>query len=217
MMKLTQLLFAIATLTSPVLQAATVYNNTANDAFDSIFFSMGGYSEIGDAISLDGTERLLSQASIQLFNLGSDGAFDVALRFYLPGSPVGAQFGGIYTLSNQFAPSLGVIDLTFSDLALLYPNDDLIFTVEVSNVAVGVDLGLNLFDPLNIAGSSSTSSLITRTSQFAETAAGANSNLYFLLEAESAPLGSDVPEPSTVLLTALPIAILLIRRKLALT
>lgn len=200
--------------------AAVIYNNTSNDALETINFADGPYTQIGDAVHLDGTERLLSQATVQFYNAGGQGSFDATLQFYLSGVPVGAPWGGGYTLTGISAPAASVFDVAFSNLALSFPDDDLVFTIEISNVDSATLLGLNLFNPPNSKGSSSSSFLITADSQgqFAETPAGTNSNLYFQLDADGAqptiPVSADVPEPSTWLLTGTATALLLLRRRL---
>lgn len=205
-------LVLIAALSLAPGRAATIYDNTSNDSLQTIFFSDGPYTEIGDSIQPGGFERLLTRATVQFYNGGDEGTFDVTLRFYLPGNPVGAQWGAGYTVAGVPAPAGGSFDVTFSDLALEFPGDDLIFTVAVGNAASTVALGLNLFDPPGAAGTSATQFLIIRDSQFAEIGAGTNSNLYLRLEAEGVST-SAIPEPATWLLTAGAFSLLFVVRR----
>lgn len=205
-MNLKQLPAALALLTGLTFapaQAAIVYDNTAADSLETVFFSVGPYSEIGDSIVLGGTERRLTEASVQFFNAGGEGTFDATLQFYLAGVPVGAPQGGGYTVSGVFAPQLAIIDLTFSNLSLDVTVDELVFTISIASADSVLDLGLNLFDPPFSPGSSETNSLIVADSQgqFSSPSAGTNSNPYFRLLAENAGT-SEVPEPSTWVLTA---------------
>jgi hypothetical protein len=201
--------FVLVLAGAGVASSATVYQNTDTDTFVTYFHSVGPYSEIGDAITLGGTERLLNSAAVQFYNDGSAGTFDAELRFWETGGPVGAQIGGAFLMSGISIGAQGIETVTFSDLNLLVL-DNIIFTVGLLNVGSGVDVGLNAFEPPSI-GSSLNDSLIIRigSDPFAAvgTAAG-EGNLYFQLEA-------GVPEPSTFVMAggALLIGILVSRRK----
>lgn len=194
----------LATLT-PGLSAGLVYDNSTADSGDSVFFSVGPYTEIGDRITLGGTNRLANEATVELYNGGSDGNFNATLRFYLPGSPVGAVLG-VFSLIDLFAASGSVFQITFTGLNLTIP-DEMIFTLAVSDADSGVDLGVNLYDPPGSIGESATNFLIVRDGTFSALPAGVNSNVYFQLDASEVPT-ADVPEPSTVILTAAALCVL---------
>ena len=192
-------LLLLVTLAVSSQAAQIVYSNIDNDSFDSIAYSLGPYTEIGDRILLGGTARLGESAEVQFYNLGLDGTFDAILRIYDVGSPIGAQRGGDFLAPAVNAPAAGVISLAFQLGGLTLP-DELIFTVELQNVTQGVDLGMNLFDPPGAVGKSSPRFAIFRDTNFSEEAAGANSNFYFYLTANDAQVAS-IPEPSSFALT----------------
>lgn len=181
--------------------AATIYQNTTNDTLNTIFFSVGAYSQIGDSITLGGTDRFLTTARVQFYNNGSSGTFTATLNFWdasgvglLPPSPIGSS----YTSSGNSINSLDILDVTFSLPYLLAPNN-LIFTVAVSNQTSGLDLGLNLFEPPTV-GTSNNAAIITRVASnnfVAETTAAGLGNLYLQLDA-----AAEVPEPATITMAA---------------
>jgi len=199
----------LAGLALPQAEAAIVYDNTAADSLQTIFFGDGPYSEIGDSIVLGGSERRLTDATVQFYNSGGEGTFDATLQFYLAGVPVGAPWGSGYSVTGILAPEFGVFDVTFSNLALDFPADDLVFTISIGNADSVLYLGLNLFDPPFSPGTSDTSFLIVADDQgqFSTPAAGDYSNPYFRLQAVSADT-SAVPEPNTWALAATGAALL---------
>jgi hypothetical protein len=185
------------------LQAASVtYSDTTTDTGGTVFFSTGPYTQIGDQIALAGTDRLAASATVQLFN-NSDtpGTFDAMLRFFSVGSPVGAQLGGAFTLTGIPIANLSTATLTFGSLNSLLVPDNLIFTVAVSNVSAGLDLGLTMFEPPTI-GSSDNNFFILYDGVSYTTGTQGNSqdNIYFSLTAN--PNVSPIPEPSTWVLAS---------------
>ena len=91
-----------ALLAAGSASATTVYSNITTDTFGTVFYSTGPYTQIGDQITLSGTDRAASSASVQLYNNGgSAGTFDATLRFFNVGSPVGGQLGGNFSLTGQ--------------------------------------------------------------------------------------------------------------------
>ena len=171
--------------------AGTIYNNSTNDTLITYFYSAGPYSQIGDSIALGGTDRTLTDAMVQFFNNGSAGTFTATLSFWNVG---GSQIGSSYVLNGLSMNQFGILNVTFSSLNLLVPNN-LIFTVAVSNLSNNtLDIGLNAFEPPSV-GSSDNAQIITRIGSEAfaigSTAAG-EGNLFLKLAATT------VPEPSTI-------------------
>ncbi|MCC6536132.1 MAG: PEP-CTERM sorting domain-containing protein [Bryobacterales bacterium] len=203
-------LLALGLVTADAARAAIVYENATDDTFVSFIYSALPATQIGDQVQLDGTARLATRASVQFFNNGLAGEFSATLNFFETGAPVGAPLGS-FVVDNIALAELGVITVDFTNLNLLVPTD-LIFTVAVSNVGSGMDLGLNVFNPLGpTAGASNSSRIIVENGSFSEgiTAPG-EGNLYFVLEANDA-----VPEPGSLLmLSGGAAALFLLRRRM---
>ena len=193
-----------------VAQASVVYNNTTTDTLQTFVYTAAGISELGDTITLGGTARTLTDATVQFFNLSDGGGtFDASLRFWNTGAPVGSQIGSTYTVNSQSISGLGTTNVTFSGLNLLVPNT-LIFTVSVANFGF-TDLGLNSFEPPSV-GSSNNAQIITRNAAgflAAATTAG-EGNLYLLLNATTV---NAVPEPSPLVLSGVAVIGLLAARR----
>lgn len=208
-MEKTSSIFLLALLAAPLAPAGVIYDNSANDIGQSFFWS-SGWDELGDQITLGGTDRSVTSAQLQLFNLGAAGTFDATLRFYNVGSPVGSGLGE-FTLTTLAAPDFsttgGVFNLTFSTGGVTLP-DDVIFTLAVFNQSSGVDLGLNLFDP-PVFGSSDSGFAIRRQGTSFSLESGADLNYYLVLDASS---GAAVPEPGAVWLVMGGIALGVVRR-----
>lgn len=152
---------SLALVGATTSQAAIVYDNTDEDTFLTYFYSSLGATQLGDSITLAGTDRLLSSATVQFFNNGFAGTFDATLRFWdlgSPNTPIGPSF-----VQSASIGEFGILDVTFSGLDLLVP-DSLIFTVAVSNLsnAPNMDLGLNAFRGMMI-GSSNNSAIVFGT------------------------------------------------------
>lgn len=176
--------------------AEIVYSNTTTDTLGTLVFSTGPYSKIGDQIQLGGTNRNLEQASVQFFNLGSAGTFDATLRFFEIGAPVGTQIGSGFQLTNLSIGTSDILNVVFSNLNLLVPSN-LIFTIEVGSLGVGVDLGLTTFDPPTVGVSLNTTAVFETGTGFSLlNVAAPDGNPYLELRA-----GEAVPEPATLLLT----------------
>lgn len=213
-------IFLLLTTLLPPLHAALIYDNSASDSGDTIFFSTGPYTGIGDQVTMGGTDRRSTTASVQFYNAGSAGTFDATLRFYGIGVPIGAPLFVDFLVAGINAPELDIFTVSFDTGSVIVP-EEFVFLVSVSNVASGLDLGLNLYRAPVTTGDSSTSFVIVKTSSFSQLAAGTDSNLFFQLQAEDVPslTGSapqaEVPEPSSVLLSALGIVSLAgIRRRM---
>jgi hypothetical protein len=179
--------------------ATIVYNNTAKDTLRTYFFSIGLYTDIGDAITLGGTDRVLDSATVQFYNgLDSTGTFSATMNFFEAGSPAGAPIGGQYVLDNIVIPAVDFFNVTFTNLNLLVP-DNLIFLIGITNVTGNVDLGLNAYTAPS-PGSSDDAALVVANGSFIQTVATARGegNLYLILDANTPSTG--VPEPGTVTL-----------------
>lgn len=215
MMKLA-LLFA-GLVTSTALQATPVYDNTTTDTLDTVVYSTGAYTEIGDQIHLAGTERSATSATAQLYNLGSGGSFDATLNLYgvVAGNPGVGSLLGSFTAAGQVLASNGILDVNWLLAGLALP-DDLFFTVSLGNVLSGMDLGLNVFNPPTIGSSSGQFLIVNGSSGFAQASTGSgHDNIYFRLDAASA---NAVPEPGSaglVLLAMLPLMAIRSRRALS--
>jgi hypothetical protein len=209
-MRLSLNLFRTAVLLASALlpaSAATIYDNTSTDTFTTYFFSATGATAIGDSIGFGGTERLLTSAAVQFFNLGAvRGSFSAILQLYAVGSPVGATIGAPVQVDNLDIDSQQSLTVSFAFPNLLV-SDFLVFAVSVANVDTGLDLGLNSFTgpagPITPAppaiGTSDLDSIIFGM-PFAdgptEPSAG-RGNLYFFATAV-AP-SNDIPEPASLL------------------
>jgi hypothetical protein len=199
-MKTTYSLLFLAAMTAGFASADILYDNTHHDQGDTLFYSSGNYLEIGDQVYLGASQWLLESATLQLFNDGTAGTFDATLRFYevgLPDTPVGAMIGSPVWLPGQSAPSLSAFNLTFGLPGIAVPGQ-FIVTLAASNVTVGADLGLDLFDP-PVVGASDNTFLITRDAGgFSRTGTAYNdANMFLVVEGETG-----VPEPSTGYLAA---------------
>ena len=116
-------LFTLVLASAGIAQASVVYNNTATDALQTYVYSAGAYSQIGDTITLGGTDRTLTDATVQFFNLSdAGGTFSASLRFWNTGGPVGSQIGPTFTVNSQAINSLDIANVTFAGLNLLVPN-----------------------------------------------------------------------------------------------
>lgn len=204
---------AIATLTlhSPAAQAAVVYANTSADTGFSYIYSSIDSAEVGDTITLGGTERLLTDASVQFFNAASvAGSYGAKLRFYsttLSGT-VGTLIGE-YTQQNLSIDALDIATVTFSGLNLVVP-DTLVFTVEFLGASAGLDLSQNAFQPPTIGASDDRTIIVRQTAVLVSQAATEGlGNLYFL--ANAVAVNKPVPEPSTLWLSAAAVLALCLR------
>lgn len=205
-------LLALQLASADAARAAIVYENATDDTFLTAVYSAIPANEIGDAIQLDGAERLANRASVQFFNLGLAGTFSATLNFYQSGAPVGSLLGSF--LQDGIAiDEFGLLTVDFTNLNLLVPTD-LVFTVAVSNLSQGLDLGLNFFNFSGpTVGASDPGLFIIEDGNFTEALASDpdGGNLYFVLDA-TAPAA--VPEPASFLLFSGGLAgLFLLRRK----
>jgi len=179
----------LALFSAPGAIAGLLYDNTTTDTLDTVFFSSGPYTGLGDQIHLVESSPGAETAMLQMYNAGSAGTFDAELRLYQVGAPVGPEIGGTFTVSGVVSFGADVITMHF-DLGGLAVPQDLIFVASVTNLSAGMDLGVNMFEPPTV-GSSDNSFMIVDNGGFS-TAGTANENVYFQL--------SDVPEPGTLAL-----------------
>lgn len=190
------ILILVLMLSPRLASATTVYSNTDIDTFYTWVYSVNDYTEIGDIVTLAGSERALTSATVQFFNAGVAGTFDAILKFWEVDSPVGAQIGNSYVVSDVAIGEYASLNVTFDTLNLVVP-DTLVFTISFANPTGGLVLGLNIFEPPSI-GSSDNTNFIAKTplSSFVKAdAPDIFGNLYLQLEATS-----EVPEPATMLL-----------------
>ena len=202
-------LAALAVLGSVPAMADTIaYRNTTTDTFDTVFYSAGPYSQLGDQIHLAGTDRLATIAIVQFFNNGATSTFDATLRLYGVGSPVGVQIGSDFVTTGITALAGSVFNVTFLSLNVTVPND-LIFTVSESNVSGAADIGVDMFEPPSIGTSNNQFMIVKQGSSFSQLATP-RENVFFELDATTV---STVPEPSSFAMLGCAIAILAASRK----
>lgn len=192
MNKLPAALIALALCTgSGAVRAEVVYDNTSTDTLFTAVYSVGPYSLIGDRVALGGGDRLLNAASVQFYNLGSAGRFTASLAFWRVGAPVGAAIGSPYVLPGIAIGEAESLTITFNGLSLVVP-DELVFTLAVSAVTPGADLGLNIFNPTgpSIGNSDLTRFIVQDTNGFSAILAATpdTGNLYLQLDATPVPL-----------------------------
>jgi hypothetical protein len=168
--------------------AGLLYDNSTTDTGNTLLYSAGAYTGIGDQIHLAAPGNAVS-ALLQMWNDGAAGTFDVALQVYQVGAPVGAQVGGTFTLTNVASTGKDIINLDFALGGLALPQD-VIFIATVGNATGDMDLGLNMFEPPTLGSSDNTFLIVGDASGFSQ-AASASENVFFQLSDSAAP------EPST--------------------
>jgi hypothetical protein len=204
-------LLLVSLLASVTLHASTVYSNTTTDTGGTVFYSTGPYVQIGDNITLAGTERAANFATAEFFDGGAgSGTFDATLRFFNAGSPVGSQIGGAFTVTGTTIASGNVVDVTWNVGGLVLPTN-VVFTISEANVASGLDLGFTLFEPPTVGSSSNQFFIVSTNGITYSQASQGNSqdNLFFFLDASPV----SVPEPGTMMLTLLAVPVIVQARK----
>lgn len=203
-------LLTIALLGAGALQAAPIYLNTTTDTFDTLFYSVGPYTQIGDQVAFAGTARSGNTAVVQFFNNGTgSGTFSATLRFFAVGAPVGAQIGSSFLTTGTSIGSGATANVSFNLGGLLLP-DNVVFTVAISSVAVGLDLGLDLFNPPTLGSSSTSFFIVNNGAAFSTGSLGTgHDNFYFSVDAS----GAGVPEPATLSLMLLAVPALAFMRR----
>ena len=200
------LLFTLSWGAVAFTPAATIYDNSQTDTGYSVSYTANAYSQIGDQITLGGTDRYLNSANVQFYNNAlTSGTFTAILRFWNAGSPVGSQIGGDFTL-NLSINANAVLTVGFANLNLdVTGTNNLIFTVEVQN-AGSLDLMLNQFEGGTPGGPIGPGPGASDNTFFIARDAGGffqalpspvdQGNLFFQLNASA----SAVPEPSSLAL-----------------
>lgn len=158
--------------------ASLLYDNTSTDTGDTVLYSIGPYTALGDQIQLD-SAGVATQAEVELFNNGAAGTFDAELDFFNVGSPVGS-FLGSSALTDISSVGGDVLDLTFDLAGGLTVPQDLIFTVTINNASAGLDLGVDMFEPPTV-GSSDNSFMIVESDGIYYTFDTNSQNVYFQL------------------------------------
>jgi len=170
--------------------ASLLYDNTSTDTGDTVLYSIGPYTALGDQIQLD-SAGVATQAEVELFNNGAAATFDAELDFFNVGSPVGS-FLGSSALTDISSVGGDVLDLTFDLAGGLTVPQDLIFTVTINNASAGLDLGVDMFEPPTV-GSSDNSFMIVESDGIYYTFDTNSQNVYFQLsgtESVAAPEAS---------------------------
>jgi hypothetical protein len=171
-----------------------LYDNTTTDTGDTVFYSIGPYTALGDEITLAsaGTAGL---AQVELYNNGDAGTFDAQLNVFNVGSPVGSSLGS-YDADGVNSVGSDVIDISFSLGAGLSVPQDLIFTVTVSNESPNMDLGVDMFEPPTV-GSSDPSFMIAQSNGVYTEIGTNDEDVYFQLDSTSEAVA---PEASSLTL-----------------
>src|ERR1035438_1199991 len=174
----------LALSSAPGAFAGLLYDNTTTDTGDTLLYSAGGYTGIGDQIHLIAPGNAVS-ALLQLYNAGAAGTFDAELRFYQVGAPVGAQVGGAFTVTGVTSTGGDIINLEFALGGLALPQD-VIFIASVNPSSSDMDLGLNLFEPPTVGSSDNTFLIALDGTGFFQ-AATADENVYFQVAESEEP------------------------------
>jgi len=185
-------LIALAAFTGfvPHACAALLYDNTTVDTSETVFYSIGPYTGLGDQIQLP-SAGTATQAKIELFNNGDAGTFDVDLDLF----PVGSLVGTSFLLSGVSSSGGDVIDLTFNLGPGVPVPQDLVFLLSVSNQSSpNMDLGVDLFAGPTV-GFSDPTFMIVASAGPGYSDIPSDANVYFQL---SGTPTATTPEPSTL-------------------
>jgi len=187
---------AFALVCAASCRAEIIYDNTSIDSGGYVSYNgVPPFSNIGDTVTLGGTNRFLTGAQVQLFNNSSvSGTYDATLYLWQVGSPVGSLLGA-FTRTGIPIGAFGFPNVDFTNLNVTVP-DSLVFTVAVSNVSSGLNLGQGLYVGPTIGSSDNGSLIIAQGSTFSEVVSGGFGNVYLRLTSD--PVSSAVPEPSTI-------------------
>jgi hypothetical protein len=177
-------------------ETTVLYDNTATDTGDTVLYSTGPYTTLGDQIHLL-SPGLVSQAKVQIFNNGNAGTFDAELDFFQVGDPVGSLLGSS-DLTGIGSAGADVIDMTFDLSTMLNVPQDIIFTVSIGNPTAGMDLGVDMFDPPTVGSSDNTFMIAESGGTYSQLPVNSE-NVYFQL---SGTASVSAPEPSSLALLA---------------
>jgi hypothetical protein len=205
-----RLLLALASAWTalPASAAPTVaYQNTDSDTFQSLFFSTGPYSQLGDQVQLTAGGALAS-VETQFFNGGSaDASFDAELRVYTTGAAP-SQIGSSILVSNLLIASGQSLNVSFGGLGGLVVPDALVVMFSVLNVSTDGDIGLNLFEPPSVGQSDHSFFMLDDGTGIVQASTLSDiDNLYLRIAV------TPVSEPGSLALVLLPLAVLAMRRR----
>lgn len=126
-----------------VLFGAVVYNNTTTDLNQYY----GSTFEFGDQVDLAGTDRTVTDFSFySRLNASTLGSQSLVFRFYANNGGTNGAPGTLLFQSTAQAMALGSQTFTVSGLAVTVPNS-FTWTVTFSNLGVGDDAGLLIYNP----------------------------------------------------------------------
>lgn len=179
--------------TAPGAWASLLYDNTTTDTGETVLYSIGPYTALGDQIQLD-SAGVATQAEVELFNNGGAGTFDAQLNFFDVASPVGS-FLGSSDLTDISSVGGDALDLTFDLGGGLTVPQDLIFTVTVSNASADLDLGVDMFEPPTV-GSSDNSFMIVESDGIFYTLDTNSENVYFQLSGTESVAAPEASSPA---------------------
>lgn len=193
-------LFILACASGARADTTVLYSNKATDTGDTVLYSVGPYTALGDQIQLF-SPGLATQAQVQMYNNGNAGNFDAELNFFQVGAPVGSELGS-FDLTGIASVGSDVINLTFDLGTILNVPQDIIFTVSVSNLSPGMDLGLDMFEPPTV-GSSDNTFMIAGSGGLYSQLPSNDENVYFQLSGTGS---AAAPEPASLalLITCVP-------------
>jgi hypothetical protein len=184
----------ITGMASQVRAAVILYDNTTIDTFDTIFYSIGPYSGLGDEIQLAAAGSATG-ALVELFNHGSAGTFDAELDFYDVGSPVGTLLGSS-ALTGVSSTGGDVLDLTFNLGAGIPLPQNLVFLISVLNQSSSsMDLGVDMFRGPEVGASDPNFMIAASSGTDSFQLATVDENVFFQLTGNAS---TAVPETSTL-------------------
>jgi len=197
MKKLSLIFILFSLLLTPTLVfSTTVYNNTTNPLSLNLYSAAG--VQIGDEVTLEGSERLVTEFMFGYGNLNGNGNETAHIRFYLNDGQSGQP--GSLLLDLGVYP-LGIValgDLTIDGLSILIPGDTFTWTVEW-----GFEGGISPYFPLyNPPTTGSTKNYLWDKGQvfpWVKNYEGKGYHLKAQIEAEPFP----VPEPGILILLGL--------------
>ena len=179
-----------------------LYDNTANPTPDTVLFSVGPYTAIGDQLHLV-SAGTANQAAVEFYNNGGAGTFDAELDFFAVGSPVGTELGSFFYPTAISSTGGDVLDLTFNLAGGLTVSQDVIFLVSISNVNSNdpgnpMDLGLDMYEAPTVGTSDNTFMVVASAGPVYSQIGTNMENVYFQLS--GTPTLTTTPEASSLTL-----------------